>query len=342
MPLFSLSLMDLPRERGDRLPWADIAKAISIILLVTWTTVGDRYYVNETLILLRMPLFFFVAGLFAHRVVTETTLSGFLRDKFTNFLYLYALWETILFVSRRGVQHLASGRSADPGPLLRMFWDPIFNIWFLYALALAFLAAWLLRRVPVWIVLAASAGLYLASVSGGIWRDLPFHERLVRLFPFFWLGLMLRPLLGPLVERYYRLWPALVGGFLLTAWFLFDSPLNAVGLLTIAASMLGLGGMLLFARRLADWDALARPLTVLGASTLYVYLLHKVLIFYLHSGYDALNLRIRGIDFLLIAAVIPACALLGRWAARQPELAWLFAAPWVQRPVRAGRAVQGK
>ena len=51
-----------------------------------------------------------------------------------------------------------------------MFWDPIFNIWFLYALAFAFLAAWLLRRVPTWIVLLASVALYVASVSDGNWR----------------------------------------------------------------------------------------------------------------------------------------------------------------------------
>src|SRR4029079_11419353 len=99
---------------------------------------------------------FCVSGMFASRLVTETTLSGFLRDKFANFLYLYALWETILFFSRGGVAHLWWGKEVDPGGLLRMFWDPIFNIWFLYALAITFLVAWLLRRVPMWIVLLAS------------------------------------------------------------------------------------------------------------------------------------------------------------------------------------------
>ena len=66
--LLRLSLMDMPRERSSRLAWPDIAKAISIILLVAWTIIGDRYHVSELLIFVRMPLFFFVSGMFASRV----------------------------------------------------------------------------------------------------------------------------------------------------------------------------------------------------------------------------------------------------------------------------------
>jgi uncharacterized membrane protein YcfT len=336
--------MDMPRERSSRLAWPDIAKAISIILLVAWTIIGDRYHVNESLILVRMPLFFFVSGLFASRVITETTLSGFLRDKFANFLYLYALWETILFFSRGGVAHLLWDKEVDPSGLLRMFWDPIFNIWFLYALAFAFLAAWLLRRVPAWIVLLASVALYVASVSDGNWRGMTFYDRLVRLFPFFWLGLMARPLLGGLVERHYRLWPIVLGSFMLIAWFLIESPLNSIGVLTIAVSTVGVAGMLLLSRRIADWDALAKPLTIVGASTLYVYVTHKVFLFYMTHGLSAFGLKVPGRDFLLVAAIIPISVVFGRWAARQPELGWLFAAPWVRRrvPVRAAQPVPGE
>ena len=46
------------------------------------------------LIFLRMPLFFFVSGLFGYRVVTATCFRALMRDKVTNFVYLYLLWES--------------------------------------------------------------------------------------------------------------------------------------------------------------------------------------------------------------------------------------------------------
>ena len=45
--------------------------------------------------------------------------------------------------------------------LLSLLWNPLFNTWFLYALALAFLIAWCLRRAPAWAVLAARDRLLL-------------------------------------------------------------------------------------------------------------------------------------------------------------------------------------
>ena len=45
--------------------------------------------------------------------------------------------------------------------LLSLLWNPLFNTWFLYALALAFLVAWCLRRAPAWAVLAGRSPLLL-------------------------------------------------------------------------------------------------------------------------------------------------------------------------------------
>jgi uncharacterized membrane protein YcfT len=326
-----LSLMELPEAKGGRVAWADIAKGFSMILLVAWTLIGDSVFLNEMLIFVRMPLFFFVSGLFAYRVVTSTTLDEFLRDKFTNLLYLYALWEVLLFLFRNLVQHLVWGKEIDAPRLLTMFWDPIFNMWFLYALAVAFLAAWLLRRVPVWIVLAGAMALYLLSVASGEWRYLPFLERLVRLFPFFWLGLIGRPLIGQFVEARYRLWPAFVAAFLAAAWFAYDPRWLHLGPLTFAVSLLGVTAMLLLARQVAGIAPLVGSFTFIGGATLYIYVMHKIAIFYLETGMNVAGLRFPGRDLVLLAIVVPLCAAVGRWAARQPALAWLFTAPWVHR-----------
>ena len=97
-----MTLMDIPARRGDRVAWADIAKAFSMILLVAYTLAGDHLYLNEMLTYVRMPLFFFVSGLFGYRVVTATSFRELMRDKVTNFIYLYVLWEFILYLIDQG------------------------------------------------------------------------------------------------------------------------------------------------------------------------------------------------------------------------------------------------
>jgi uncharacterized membrane protein YcfT len=329
--------MDLPAGSGERVLWADIAKAMSMILLVAWTLIGDQVFLNEMLIFVRMPLFFFVSGLFAWRVVTRTTLREMLTDKVANFLYLYALWETLLFLFRNVPQHFLNGRPLSLAHQLSLFWEPIFNIWFLYALALAFLAAWLLRRVPTWIVLVVAVGLYLASVASGDWRDLGFVERLVRLFPFFWLGMMVRPGAGRLVEAHYRLWPLALGLFLAAAYVAYDPRWLAIGPVTFTVSLVGIGALLLLARQLADLTPLARVLAIVGGSTLYIYVTHKIVIFYLEVAMNRAGLVFPGRDLLLLPIVVAICTVAGRAIAREPALAWLFAAPWLRRRPAAPR-----
>lgn len=323
------TLMELQGSTpASRVAWADIAKAISILLLVFWTTVGDSIYLNEMLILVRMPLFFFVAGLFASRVIIQPTLTAFLRDKIGNLVYLYALWIALLFLSTDLVAHLWYGAAIDPIRQLQLFWDPLLTIWFLYALAFAFLIARLLRNVPVWVVFAGSAILYFVSVASGEWRHLPFLERLVRLFPYFWLGLVAMPLAGPFVDRFKRLWPLATALFLGLSWAIFDSPLNALGVLTMPVTLVGIAAMLLLARALADYSW-SRVLVLIGGATLFIYVMHKIVFFYLKHGLRFLGLDdLPGVNGLAVIPIVAVCVIFGRWAQTTPAAQWLFAAPW--------------
>ena len=180
-------------------------------------------------------------------------------------------------------------------------------------------------------MLAAALALYLLSVASGEWRHLAFLERLVRLFPFFWLGMVLRPGIGALIEARYRAWPAFAALFLVAAYFAYDPRWLSYGALTFAVSASGIWALLLFSRQVADFPALARALAIVGGSTLYIYVMHKIAIFYLELGMGAAGLRFPGRDLALLVIVVPLCTLLGRAAARQPALAWLFTAPWVRR-----------
>ena len=112
MQWWRVSLRDLGRSGdarggGFRVDWADTAKAVSIVLLVFWTLEGTSLHVNRMLNLARMPLFFFVSGLFAWRVVTRTDFGTFARDKVGNLVYLYLLWATLL--SPRHISSLGRG-----------------------------------------------------------------------------------------------------------------------------------------------------------------------------------------------------------------------------------------
>ena len=338
MASLQLTLMNVPARRGDRVAWADIAKAFSMILLVGYTLRGDALYVNQMLTFLRMPLFFFVSGLFGYRIVTTTSFRELLRDKVLSFIYLYVLWECILYLLIKVVSFNVQGY---PPPealrVLSLLWNPLFNIWFLYALALAFLIAWALRRSPAWVVLAGSLVVYAASVASDPWTALPFLERLARLFPYFWLGLMLRPVSFTIVERHWRLWPVVLAVFLAAAYLAFPTVWSHVGLVTFAISLTGIAGTLMLARQVSALPALAAPLGYIGGATLYIYVLHKVVIFYSELAMNLTGTHFRGEEVVQLAVTVPLCAVAGRWIAGQPALAWLFTAPWVAtRPRRAG------
>lgn len=324
------SLTDHQARATDRLAWGDVAKAISITLVVLWTTAADAWRVSELLVLVRMPLFFFLAGLFAHRAITATSFRELFRDKFSNLVYLYVLWETLLFLGRNVAAHFLWGSSIDPARQLTLLWEPIFNQWFLYALAWAFLAAWLLRRAPAWLVLAGAFALYAFSVWSGEWRHLSFVDRVIRLFPFFWLGLMAQPVVGPWVERYRKYWPLAIGAFLALAASVYGTAAAGVAPLTFAISLVGIAGMLLLARQLSTVPVLGNWLCVVGASTLYIYVAHKLFLFYVQNGLRSLGIEVPAAEVVFALAAVIVCTIVGRWAHRQPVLEWAFTAPWVR------------
>ncbi len=330
-----MTLMDIPARRGDRVAWADIAKAFSMILLVAYTLAGDHLYLNEMLTYVRMPLFFFVSGLFGYRVVTATSFRELMRDKVTNFIYLYVLWEFILYLTTKVASlYLRGWPPLDNLRMLSLLWDPLFNIWFLYALAIAFLIAWLLRAAPAWAVLVGSIVVYCVSVATDAWTGMPFIERLARLFPVFWLGLMFRPLVFRLVERHWRLWPLALALFLVAAYAVYPSPWTHVGPLTLAISLTGIAGFLLLARHVSAYETLAAPLRYIGGATLYIYVMHKIVIFYSDLAMTFTGTHFYGEELVQLLVTVPLCAVVGRWIAAQPALGWLFAAPWVEAQPR--------
>jgi uncharacterized membrane protein YcfT len=345
MAWWRLSLRDLDRievaqEGGARVDWADAAKAVSIVLLVLWTLEGTSTYFNQMLILARMPLFFFVSGLFARRVIVRTDFETFVREKVGNLLYLYVLWATIVFATTSFVAWVWWGREIDPWAQLTLLWEPFVPMWFFYGLAVAFLVARLCRDLPVAAVTAVALAAYVAAVATGDWLSMPVFEKIVRLFPWFWLGLVLRPAVFAFVERHWRLWPVPLAAYLLLSYAFFDSSWNRFGPLTFAITAIGIVALLMVSAQLARLPLVATPLAVVGASTLYIYATQHVTIFYFNRTALFLDLPRDQLTVAALLVIVGAGTIFGRAAARTSGLGWLFRAPWLGRA--GGDRVRGR
>jgi len=223
--------MDKVTSPRRRLSHIDAAKGVSIFLVVYWHAVDNRLVLNEALWMLRMPLFFFASGLFAAKAL-DLDWRGFLRDKVGNILYLYILWTFIVFFTTIFIAQAFGPDQIDWSRPFLLFVEPPRTLWFMYALAVSFLLAKILKPLPNLFVIAVLFALYCWSISSGDWRTVPFYEKVIRLFPFFYLALWLRQPFLSLVERWYRFgWMALPV-FVIGAWVVFLSPLANWGIIT--------------------------------------------------------------------------------------------------------------
>ena len=325
-----MSLAQLPpREKAARLDWADIAKGVSIILLVFWHT--NQFH--PALGFLRMPLFFFVSGLFAFQVISRAESGDFLKNKIGGMIYLYVLWALLLILLTRTIPNGFENPVGDIKRWMQIFWYPPLTLWFIYALAISFLIARLLFRAPFWIVFAASVLVYLYC---GLQLDEdvpPLPQRIGMLFPFFWMGLYVLPLADRLVARYHRYWPLVIALYLVAASLEYSKDYPGDVVTGFVISWIGIAGVALFGKWVADM-ALGRFLVYIGSATLYIYLMHRIVLFYLDELTAAWGWNAPFVDVVKVAIIVVGCAALGKWAHRT-QLGRVFTAPWLRLRGRA-------
>ena len=154
--------------------WVDLAKGISIILVVMMHStygvgeatgeVGFMHYILGFATPFRMPEFFLVSGLFLSAVIARPWVH-FTDRRVVYYLYFYALWAVILIAFK----HLLIDR--DPlgaaTLLASAIYEPYSILWFIYALAVFGLMAKLLHhfRAPHILVLALAAATSIASIA---------------------------------------------------------------------------------------------------------------------------------------------------------------------------------
>ncbi|MGM0569516.1 acyltransferase family protein [Marinobacter sp.] len=334
----------LPRRQG-RADWIDIAKGVSISLVVFWHVVGPLVPINEALIFLRMPLFFFLAGLFLRGVFRQPSGERFVF-KFANFVYLFVLWSALVFFTTTVPQALLNGESVSLAPLVRIFIEPPQTLWFIYALLIAVTLLMVLRRVPLGVILAVSVVIYSLLSADGNWRSLPFPERVLLLFPFIVMGVFSLEFIEGTLLRVTRFWPLMLTGFVVISWGVYHSGFAAVGPVTFLLSVWGISSVLMMAGWLATRQGVAgRGWAFVGRHSLQVYVLHRIVQFYLLAVLARLGLQpspeagMWYIGFYLSSAlVVVVLSVLTGWLLAKTSLfAPLFEVPWV-KTLQARRA----
>ena len=197
-----------------RLDWVDVAKGICIILVVMMhSTLGvEKAIGTETRLHafiewarpFRMPDFFLISGLFlAARI--DRPWRAYLDTKVVHFAYFYVLWVNIQFAMKAPGMVQEAGINGVAAQYLLSYVQPFGTLWFIYLLAVFFVATKLLRDVPKPVVLVGAALLHvLAPHTGWLVID-EFADR----FVFFYTGYAAAPLVLALAARIWT-YPSLL------------------------------------------------------------------------------------------------------------------------------------
>jgi uncharacterized membrane protein YcfT len=270
-------------DRG-RLDWVDVAKGICIILVVMMhSTLGVEKAVGTETALhafiewarpFRMPDFFLISGLFLAARISRPW-RAYLDTKVVHFAYFYVLWVNIQFamkapgmVGELGVQGVAA-------QYLTSYVQPFGTLWFIYLLAVFFVATKLLHGVSKPIVLAGAALLHvLAPHTGWLVVD-EFADR----FVFFYTGYAAAPLVLALASRIWGypallLVPALVSWGWLN-WLAVDSGLAVTAWSDLPFAYAGVLAVIAFSVLLAR-SGRARALAYCGRNSIVIYLAFAV------------------------------------------------------------------
>ena len=209
-----------------RLDWVDMAKGLSIFLVVMMYAassvgedtggVGVFHWAIAFATPFRMPEFFLISGLFLSQVI-DRPWRAFADRRVVHYLYFYLLWAVIHIIFKVGLL------SANPlGAAEQIAWavvQPYGVLWFIYMLAVVGAVTKLLHdcRLPVWIVFGVGALLQMARIHTGSY----LIDQFCSYFVFFHAGFVLAPLLFRLANwAQNRTQLALAG---LTGWAVVNS-----------------------------------------------------------------------------------------------------------------------
>ncbi|ALJ19084.1 hypothetical protein AOA12_03860 [Microbacterium sp. No. 7] len=273
------------RDVGTK-AWVAFAKGLAILLVVLYHTM--IYFSSEgvwglpgrlkvILDLFPMPVFMLLAGLFAPRSLTWS-FADLWRRRILPIAYLYVLWSLFRFAFFFAFPdlnaHIGHERSRDPWGLVEIVTGPSSIYWFLYAMLLFIVAAWLLRRVPPLVQIIPAAVLAALITSGWITSGTVVWDRVGGLFVFYLVGLHYASRLSSFVIRSNtRQLLLAVGAFAVTGGALYVPFVAQVPFAALVAQAAAVVAGLLASKQLVR----LRPLgfvSDLGDTSMQIYVLH--------------------------------------------------------------------
>ncbi len=314
-------------EQKSREIFVDAARGVSIILVVLWHASDERLLINGPLVFLRMPLFFFVSGLFAGGLL-KAPIRKVLTDRVGQLLWIFVIWSTLIYLSTILVKQIIND-VVDPYPLYAIFWEPQAQMWFVYALALSYLLLRLTTFVPRSVLLVLGLAVYCYAVATDEWANPTFANRLARLLPLLMFSVFYAKEIIAWSKRNARFFPVLLGLFAPSAYVVYHSSLSTVGPVTIVVSALGIFGTLCACSHYAE-SRVAAALAWIGEKSVFIYVMHFTILIYLRNAAEIVGLpQHPGVDLAMAAAAIAISLGAGIWIV-DPYFPFLLKAPWLQ------------
>lgn len=311
-----------------RIRWVDYGKGIAIILVVLHHSMfSDLYSVpisnfDSIITQLRMPFFFFIAGLFIHKALFSD-LKSFLKSKVALFLYLYILWSIIRYLTDTLPRYFVlNDKDVNLASILHIFVEPPATLWFIYALLIFFIVARLTRSLPI-ITLSISLLVFAFATQSG---EYEFIHKVARFFPIFILGYLTSSKVIALAEKIKVYHIVIPIAFLLFSSQVQGTSWTDLALNSFLLSLFGIASGIVIANLLTRAPGFSF-LEYIGKNTLVIYVLHFLPLNILKVVLPKVmpNSPEIGVIIMVIAGVtIP---LLIGGIAKRLNMNWLFELP---------------
>jgi uncharacterized membrane protein YcfT len=256
----------------------------------------------------------------------------YLDSKVVHFAYFYVLWMTIQFAVKGPGIYLEQGLMGLVDGWLTGFIEPFGTLWFIYLLAVFFIVAKALRRVPPVLLLAAGAVLEAAPIETGWLLVDEFAARFVYFFAGYWLARHIFAFAAA-VDRQTK--PALLAGLVIWAWgnaILVDAGWSQLLGISLAMGFAGAAAVVVMGV-LVSRLSLGHPVRYCGANSIVIY----IAFFLFMAAGRSILVKTGLIDDLgLVALLVTAAGVAGPvllfWSVRNTPLAFIFARPHWARP----------
>jgi uncharacterized membrane protein YcfT len=263
-----------------RVAWVDAAKGLCILLVVLMhATLGVEKATGTQTALngfidwakpFRMPDFFLISGLFLAALIDRPWRS-YLDSKVLYFAYFYVLWLTIQFAVKAPAMIAADGGEATAVAYLTGLVQPWGTLWFIYMLAVFFIAAKLLEGLPKGLVWGAGAALYLIAPHTGSLLVDEFAARFVFFYTGYWAAPVIFAFAAGVATRPQILIAGLLATWAVVNWCLVANGWAFASGLDLAVSYAGVAAVVAFSVLVAPtW--LGRGLSALGRNSIKIYL----------------------------------------------------------------------